>query len=132
MRVFIIFFGTRWDKGNFFFFFFKCLFPNGLVLSLHTLSFVSLPFILFGCQIGSFIQNLKSKIKMYHIVIIYPIYFRSTCMFFNFHGTLEDLILFGRYNIILIYSFKFHNACFLSLGQKCSNLFLKKKKKFKS
>ena len=50
-------------------------------------------------------------------------------MFFNFHGTLEDLILFGRYNIILIYSFKFHNTCFLSLGQKCSNLFLKKKKK---
>ena len=53
-------------------------------------------------------------------------------MFFNFHGTLEDLILFGRYNIILIYSFKFHNACFLSLGQKCSNLFLKKKKKKKA
>ena len=42
---------------------------------------------------------------------------------------MEDLILLGRYNRILIYSVKFHNACFLSLGQKCSNLFLKKKKK---
>ena len=44
---------------------------------------------------------------------------------------MEDLILLGRYNRILIYSVKFHNACFLSLGQKCSNLFLKKKKKKK-
>lgn len=42
---------------------------------------------------------------------------------------MEDLILLGRYNRILIYSVKFYNACFLSLGQKCSNLFLKKKKK---